>query len=41
MFDYFKSIIDQDRCAVVICNLDHRIIYMNSTGCRLVFPVFR
>lgn len=26
---YFKSIIDQDRCAVVICNLAHEIIYMN------------
>ncbi len=26
---YFKSIIDQDRCAVVICNLQHKIIYMN------------
>ena len=32
MFDYFKSIIDQDRCAVVICNLDHRIIYMNPAA---------
>lgn len=27
---YFKSIIDQDRCAVVICNLAHEIIYMNK-----------
>ena len=26
---YFKSIIDQDRAAVVICSLDHKIIYMN------------
>ena len=32
MFDYFKSIIDQDRCSVVICNLDHRIIYMNPAA---------
>ena len=32
MYDYFKSIIDQDRCAVVICNLDHRIIYMNPAA---------
>lgn len=23
---YFKSIIDQDRAAVVICSLDHKII---------------
>lgn len=29
---YFKSIIDQDRCAVVICNLDHEIIYMNPAA---------
>ena len=29
---YFKSIIDQDRCAVVICNLAHEIIYMNPTA---------
>ena len=27
---YFKSIIDQDREAVVICDLDHTIIYMLS-----------
>lgn len=32
---YFKSIVDQDRCAVVICNLKHEIIYMNPTAvCR-------
>lgn len=29
---YFKSIIEQDRCAVVICNLDHEIIYMNPAA---------
>lgn len=29
---YFKSIIDQDRCAVVICNLRHEIIYMNPAA---------
>jgi len=29
---YFKSIIDQDRCAVVICNLQHEIIYMNTSA---------
>lgn len=29
---YFKSIIDQDRCAVVICNVEHEIIYMNPTA---------
>lgn len=29
---YFKSIIDQDRCAVVVCNLEHEIIYMNPAA---------
>lgn len=29
---YFKGIIDQDRCAVVICNLEHEIIYMNPSA---------
>ena len=29
---YFKSIIDQDRAAVVICNLNHEIIYMNPAA---------
>ena len=29
---FFKSIIDQDRSAVVICNLEHEIIYMNPTA---------
>lgn len=29
---YFKSIIDQDRCAVVICNIEHEIIYMNPAA---------
>lgn len=29
---YFKSIIDQDREAVVICDLDHTIIYMNPAA---------
>jgi len=29
---YFKSIIDQDPCAVVICSLEHEIIYMNPAA---------
>ncbi len=33
LFRYFKSIVDMDRCAVVICNLDHDIIYMNPAAC--------
>ncbi len=33
IYPYFKSIIDMDRCAVVICNLSHEIIYMNPAAC--------
>ncbi|MFR0881079.1 MAG: PAS domain-containing protein [Oscillospiraceae bacterium] len=29
---YFKSIVDQDICAVVICDTQHRIIYMNPSA---------
>lgn len=29
---YFKSIVEQDRCAVVICNMEHEIIYMNQAA---------
>lgn len=29
---YFKSIIDADSCAVVICNLAHEIVYMNPAA---------
>lgn len=29
---YFESIIEQDKCAVVICNLAHEIIYMNPAA---------
>ncbi len=32
MTGYFKSIIDEDKCAVVICNLSHEIIYMNPAA---------
>lgn len=30
--DFYKSIIDQDKSAVVICNLEHEIIYMNPAA---------
>lgn len=30
--NFYKSIIDQDRAAVVICNLEHEIIYMNPAA---------
>ncbi|MDO5549272.1 MAG: PAS domain-containing protein [Eubacteriales bacterium] len=29
---YFKSVLDQDSSAIVICNLSHEIIYMNPTA---------
>lgn len=29
---FYKSIIDQDRSSVVICNLEHEIIYMNPAA---------
>lgn len=29
---FFKSIIEQDKAAVVICNLQHEIIYMNPAA---------
>lgn len=29
---FFKSIVDQDRSAVVICNREHEIIYMNPAA---------
>lgn len=31
---YYKSIVDQDRAAVVICDLTHAIIYMNPAAVR-------
>ena len=29
---FYRSIIDQDRSAIVICNLEHKIIYMNPSA---------
>ena len=29
---YFKSVLEQDTAAVVLCNLEHEIIYMKSTA---------
>ena len=37
---YFRSVIDQDRCAVVICNLDHEIIYMNPAAAARFIMLF-
>jgi PAS domain S-box-containing protein len=30
--NFYKSILEQDRAAVVICNLQHEIIYMNPAA---------
>ncbi len=32
MYDFFKSVIDNDRAPVVICDTEHRIIYMNPAA---------
>lgn len=29
---FYKSIVEQDRSSIVICNLDHEIIYMNPAA---------
>lgn len=29
---FYKSIIEQDKCSIVICNLEHEIIYMNPAA---------
>ena len=33
MIWYFKSILQQDTSAVVICDLEHKILYMNPAAC--------
>lgn len=32
LFPYFKSVLEQDRSAVVLCDLNHTIIYMNPAA---------
>lgn len=34
---FFRSVVDQDRCGVVICNLRHEIIYMNPAAVNRYF----
>ena len=29
---YFKSVLDQDRSPIVLCNLEHTILYMNQAA---------
>ena len=31
---YFKSVIDQDTASVVLCDLNHTIVYMNPAAVR-------
>ena len=33
MIQYFKSVLEQDPAPVVLCDLEHRIIYMNPSAC--------
>lgn len=30
---FFKSVLEEDRCAVVLCDTEHRIVYMNPAAC--------
>lgn len=32
LYELFKSVIDMDTAAVVICDLSHKIVYMNSAA---------
>lgn len=32
MEEFFKSIVDEDKCAVVICDANHQIVYMNPAA---------
>lgn len=34
MNEFFKSVLDQDRAPVVLCDLNHTIIYMNKAAAR-------
>ena len=32
LYPFFKSVMEQDRSAMVLCDLEHTIIYMNPTA---------
>ena len=32
LLPFFRSVLEQDRCAVVLCDLEHTIIYMNPAA---------
>ena len=33
MLQFFKSVLEQDTAPVVLCDLDHTIVYMNPVAC--------
>ncbi|MBQ4523233.1 MAG: PAS domain-containing protein [Lachnospiraceae bacterium] len=34
IIQFFKSLLDEDKSAVVICDINHKIIYMNPVACQ-------
>jgi len=34
LLPFFKSVLDEDKSPIVICDLKHTIIYMNSSACQ-------
>ena len=32
LFPFFRSVLEQDRCPVVLCDLGHTIVYMNPAA---------
>ncbi len=40
LFPYLKSLVDMDRSAVVLCEIGHKIIYMNPAGMRFLAKAF-
>lgn len=40
MEKFYRSILDQDRASVVICNPEHEIIYMNSAAIQNYAGIF-
>ena len=32
LLTFFRSVLEQDRCAVVLCDLGHTIVYMNPAA---------
>lgn len=38
LYPFFKSLVDQDTSAVVICDTNHKIVYMNPAACQRYAP---